>query len=105
MPPIDPDRCDPYTRCRIITMKEAIEVEAILFSHQLARNTVDPEIKRQLARTRYIEAQQQKVVNWLLPGVSSVLETTIAYEQVAVHETGRRGGGRPPLRPAQPRGR
>ncbi|MCZ9345580.1 hypothetical protein NGM37_48385, partial [Streptomyces sp. TRM76130] len=58
-----------------------IEVEAILFSHQLARHCPDPEIKRQLARTRYIEAQQQKVVNWLLPGVSSVLETTIAYEQ------------------------
>ncbi|MEE1672054.1 hypothetical protein RCR19_42330 (plasmid) [Streptomyces sp. WAC07094] len=84
--PIDPDRGDPYTRCRIITMN-GIEVEAILFSHQLARNTVDPDVKRQLARTRYIEAQQQKVVNWLLPGVSSVLETTIAYEQVAVDLT------------------
>ncbi|TDC06607.1 hypothetical protein E1265_34655 [Streptomyces sp. 8K308] len=84
--PIDPDRCDPYTRCRIITMN-GIEVEAILFGHQLARRTGDPEIKRQLARTRYIEAQQQKVVNWLLPGSSSVLETTIAYEQVAVDLT------------------
>ncbi|MET7443578.1 hemerythrin domain-containing protein, partial [Streptomyces sp. NPDC005568] len=84
--PIDPDHCDPYTRCRIIAMN-GIEVEAIMFSHQLARNTVDPEVKRQLARTRYIEAQQQKVVNWLLPGVSSVLETTIAYEQVAVDLT------------------
>lgn len=83
MEPIDPDRCDPYTRCRIITMN-GIEVEAILFSHQLSRHTADPEIKRELARVRYIEAQQQKVVNWLLPGVSSVLETTMAYEQVAV---------------------
>lgn len=34
------------------------------------------------------EDQQQKAVNWLLPGVSSVLETTIAYEQVAVDLTG-----------------
>jgi hypothetical protein len=84
--PIDPDHGDPYTRCRIITMN-GIEVEAILFSHQLARNTVDPEVKRQLARTRSIEAQQQKAVNWLLPGVASVLETTIAYEQVAVDLT------------------
>ncbi|WP_411104915.1 hypothetical protein [Streptomyces sp. cmx-4-9] len=84
--PIDPDASDPYTRCRIITMN-GIEVEAILFGHNLARNCVDPEVKRQLARTRYIEAQQQKVVNWLLPGVSSVLETTIAYEQVAVDLT------------------
>ncbi|MEU3726294.1 hypothetical protein [Streptomyces sp. NPDC031705] len=84
--PIDPDASDPYTRCRIIAMN-GIEVEAILFSHDLARNCVDPEVKRQLAGTRYIEAQQQKVVNWLLPGVSSVLETTIAYEQVAVDLT------------------
>ncbi|NUP67905.1 MAG: hypothetical protein HOW71_37695 [Nonomuraea sp.] len=84
--PIDPDHADPYTRCRIITMN-GIEVEAILFSHQLARHCTDLELKRQLARVRYIEAQQQKAVNWLLPGVSSVLETTIAYEQVAVDLT------------------
>ncbi|MCF6523943.1 hypothetical protein [Streptomyces sp. JJ36] len=84
--PIDPDHCDPYTRCRIITMN-GIEVEAILFSHQMARHCPDLDVKQQLARTRYIEHQQQKVVNWLLPGVSSVLETTLAYEQVAVDLT------------------
>ncbi|WTL49338.1 hypothetical protein OG310_29690 [Streptomyces sp. NBC_01497] len=83
MEPIDPDHCDPYTRCRVITMN-GIEIEAILFGHQFARHCPDLEVKRQLARTRYIEAQQQKAVNWLLPGVSSVLETTIAYKQVAV---------------------
>ncbi|ARQ67782.1 hypothetical protein [Streptomyces marincola] len=84
--PVDPDRSDPYTRCRIITMN-GIEVEAILFSHQFARHCPDLEVKRQLAEVRYIEAQQQKAVNWLLPGVSSVLETTISYEQVAVDLT------------------
>src|SRR5512139_2603435 len=84
--PIDPDRTDPYTRCRIITMN-GIEVEAIMFSHQMARHTPDSEIKRKLAQTRYIEQQQQKTVNWLLPGQASVLETTIAYEQVAVDLT------------------
>ncbi|MGN9844596.1 hypothetical protein ACTMTI_41360 [Nonomuraea sp. H19] len=84
--PIDPDHADPYTRCRIITMN-GIEVEAIMFSHQLARHCPDAELKQQLARVRYIEAQQQKVVNWLLPGLASVLETTIAYEQVAVDLT------------------
>ncbi|MFI7702651.1 hypothetical protein [Nonomuraea sp. NPDC049480] len=84
--PIDPDHADPYTRCRIITMN-GIEVEAIFFSHQLARHCPDTDLKRQLARVRHIEAQQQKAVNWLLPGVSSVLETTIAYEQVAVDLT------------------
>ncbi|TDD17108.1 hypothetical protein [Nonomuraea diastatica] len=84
--PIDADRCDPYTRCRIITMN-GIEVEAMMFSHHLARHCRDQEIRRQLARVRYIEAQQQKAVNWLLPGSASVLETTIAYEQVAVDLT------------------
>jgi len=58
-----------------------------MFSHHLARRCPDMEVKRALAQIRYIEAQQQRVVNWLLPGVSSVLETTIAYEQVAVDLT------------------
>ncbi|REF36193.1 hypothetical protein [Thermasporomyces composti] len=80
--PIDPDHCDPYTRCRIITMN-GIETEAVFFSHNLARHCMDSDVRRELARTRYIEAQQQRVVNWLLPGLSSVLETAIAYEQVA----------------------
>jgi hypothetical protein len=84
--PIDPDHADPYTRCRVIAMN-GIEVEALLFSHHLSRHCPSVELKQQLARVRYIEAQQQKVVNWLLPGVASVLETTIAYEQVAVDLT------------------
>ncbi|RBQ16207.1 hypothetical protein DP939_31840 [Spongiactinospora rosea] len=84
--PIDPDHSDPYTRCRIIAMN-GIEVEAVLFSHQLARHCPDIDLKRHLARVRYIEAQQQKAVNWLLPGLASVLETTLAYEQVAVDLT------------------
>ncbi|GGO57272.1 hypothetical protein GCM10012287_52770 [Streptomyces daqingensis] len=84
--PLDPDHCDPYTRCRVIAMN-GIEVEAILFSHQFARHCTDPDVRQMLARVRYIESQQQKAVNWLLPGVSSVLETTIAYEQVAVDLT------------------
>ncbi|WP_131736269.1 hypothetical protein [Actinomadura roseirufa] len=85
--PTDPEESDPYTRCRIITMN-GIEVEAIMFSHHLARVCPDVEVKRRLARVRYIEAQQQKVVNWLLPGQASVLETTLSYEQVAVDLTG-----------------
>jgi hypothetical protein len=84
--PIDPDHADPYTRCRIITMN-GIEVEAVMFSHHMARHCPDLEVKRQLAEIRYLEQQQQKVVNWLLPGQASVLETTIAYEQVAVDLT------------------
>ncbi len=84
--PIDPDHADPYTRCRIITMN-GIEVEALMFSHQFARHCPDMDVKRKLAEVRYLEQQQQKAVNWLLPGASSALETTIAYEQVAVDLT------------------
>ncbi|MDQ3765178.1 MAG: hypothetical protein M3460_27910 [Actinomycetota bacterium] len=84
--PVDPDDTDPYTKCRIITMN-GIEVEAVLFSHHFNRICPDREVKEQLAHTRYLEQQQQKVVNWLLPGTASVLETTISYEQVAVDLT------------------
>jgi hypothetical protein len=84
--PIDPEAVDPYTRCRIITMN-GIEVESILFQHQVARNCPDDEVRRQLAYVRYVENQQQRVVNWLLPGLASVLETTLGYEQVAVDLT------------------
>jgi hypothetical protein len=59
-------------------------VAAIMFSHHLARHRPDQDVRRQLAYTRYIESQQQHVVNWLLPGTASALETAIAYEQVAV---------------------
>ncbi|MEV5413754.1 hypothetical protein AB0K60_33620 [Thermopolyspora sp. NPDC052614] len=84
--PIDPDHSDPYTRCRIITMN-GIETEAVFFSHHFARHCPDTEMRQQLAKVRYVEAQQQRAVNWLLPGLASVLETTIAYEQVAVDLT------------------
>ncbi|MDR3566727.1 MAG: hypothetical protein P4L43_01730 [Syntrophobacteraceae bacterium] len=36
---------------------------------------------------RRIEQQQQKAVNWMIPGNESVLEVTIGYEQVAVDLT------------------
>jgi hypothetical protein len=84
--PVDPDHSDPYTKCRIITMN-GIEIEALLFSHNFARICPDMEVKHKLAEIRYLEQQQQKVVNWLLPGSSSPLETRISYEQVAVDLT------------------
>ena len=58
-----------------------------MFSHQFARNTDNLEIKRALALSRRVEAQQQKVVNGLNPGDQTPLETTIGYEQVAVDLT------------------
>jgi hypothetical protein len=84
--PVDADYSDPYTKCRIIAMN-GIEIEALMFSHHFARSCPSMDVKRQLAEVRYIEQQQQKAVNWLLPGVSSALETTISYEQVAVDLT------------------
>jgi hypothetical protein len=84
--PFDPDAVHPYTRCRVIVMN-GIEVEALMFSHQFTRHSTDKDLQRQLALSRYVDHQQQKVVNWLLPGWSSVLETTIAYEQVATDLT------------------
>jgi hypothetical protein len=84
--PVDPDLTDPYTKCRIIVMN-GIETESILFSHQFHRNCPTMEIKHKLAQSRMMEQQQQKVVNWLLPGAASPLETTISYEQTAVDLT------------------
>lgn len=76
----------PYTKCRGILMN-GIETEAAIFLHQFARHTKDIEVKRNIALSRRIEQQQQKAVNWCIPGNQSVLETTIGYEQVAVDLT------------------
>jgi len=84
--PYDKDDVHPFTRTRIITMN-GIEVEAAIFSHNFARHTRNLDLKRALARTRAIEQQQQKAVNWLIPGDESTLEVTIGYEQVAVELT------------------
>jgi hypothetical protein len=84
--PYDKYEVDPYTRTRVILMN-GIEVESVMFSHQFARHTDNLEIKRSLALSRRVDAQQQKVVNGLNPGEQSPLETTIGYEQVAVDLT------------------
>lgn len=84
--PYNKNEVEPYTRTRVITLN-GIEVESILFSHQFARHTGDLDLRRALAFTRRIEQQQQKAVNWLIPGDESTLEVTIGYEQVAVDLT------------------
>ncbi|UFS69952.1 hypothetical protein LPW11_18965 [Geomonas sp. RF6] len=76
----------PYTKARIILMN-GVEVEGAIFSHQFSRNCDNMELKKQLALTRRVEQQQQKVINWLSPGDETPLETTIGYEQVAVDLT------------------
>jgi hypothetical protein len=77
---------DAFTRCRVILMN-GIEVEAGVFSHSFARVSQDTELKQALARLRLIEHQQQTTINWLNPADQSVLETTIAFEQVAIELT------------------
>ena len=84
--PFDKREVHPYTRTRAIFMN-GIEVESVMFSHQFSRHCDNPEIKRSIALSRYVDAQQQKVVNGLNPGDQTPLETTIGYEQVAVDLT------------------
>ena len=49
--PFDKRDVHPYTRTRVILMN-GIEVESIMFSHQFARHTDNPEIRRALALSR-----------------------------------------------------
>jgi len=86
LPPFRKQEVDAFTRCRIILMN-GIEMEAALFSHSFARVTPDVELKKQLAWMRRVEHQQQNTINWLNPADQSILETTVAYEQVAIELT------------------
>lgn len=76
----------PYTRCRVILMN-GIEVEAMVNSHNASRRIADTGVKQMLALVRKAEQQQQKAVNWLIPGSESTIANTIGYEQVAVDLT------------------
>lgn len=84
--PYKKNQVHPYSRTRGILMN-GVEVENVMFSHQMARNTLDGEVKRQLALMRRVEQQQQKVINWLIPGDETTIEVTLGYEQVAVDLT------------------
>ena len=84
--PYDKNEVHPYSRTRGILLN-GVEVENIMFSHQMARNTLDADVKRTLALLRRIEQQQQKAINWLIPGDETTIEVTLGYEQVAVDLT------------------
>jgi hypothetical protein len=75
---------DAYTRVRIILMN-GLELEALNFQHACAR--MNRELQADLAINRRIEQHQATTVNWLLGADHSPLETTIAYEQVAIDVT------------------
>ncbi|MCE5278106.1 MAG: hypothetical protein ABFD92_09895 [Planctomycetaceae bacterium] len=84
--PFDRFEVHPYTRTRVILMN-GIEVEGAIFKHQFARHCDDMDIRRKLAATRRVEQQQQKMVNWLIPGDQTNIEVTLGFEQVAVDLT------------------
>jgi hypothetical protein len=75
---------DAYTRVRIILLN-GLELEALRFQHACAR--MNRELQPDLAQVRRIEQHQATTVNWLLGADHSPLETTIAYEQVAIDMT------------------
>ena len=84
--PYNKREIDPYTKTRIILMN-GTEFEANWFSHQFARHVDDNDLRRDLALTRYVEKQQQLKISLLKPENESILEHTIAYEQLAVDLT------------------
>jgi rubrerythrin len=75
---------DAYTRVRIILMN-GIEHEAMRFSHACAR--MNKALQLPLAQIRRVEHHQATLINWLIGADHSPLETTIAYEQVAIDVT------------------
>jgi rubrerythrin len=75
---------DAMTRVRIILMN-GIESNANRTQHAFARSNYD--LRLPLAQVRRVEQHQQTMVNWLLPADLSPLETTIAFEQVAIEVT------------------
>src|SRR3954468_13867629 len=75
---------DAFTRVRIIYMN-GLENEALRFQHAAARFNGD--LRLPLAEIRRVEHHQATLVNSLIGADHSPLETTIAYEQVAIEVT------------------
>lgn len=75
---------DAFTRVRVVLMN-GIESEQNRFLHALAR--LSPGLQIPAARVRRVDQFQQTTVNWLLSADHSPLDTTIAFEQVAIEIT------------------
>ncbi len=80
------EKTSPYTKTRVILMN-GTEFESQWFMHNFARHCNEPEILEALSIVRRQEQQQQKRISCLKPINESILETTIAYEQLAVDLT------------------
>lgn len=82
----DKNETDPYTKTRIILMN-GTEYDANWFSHCFMRHTDDLALRQSLGLCRFVEKQQQQKLSMLKPVDETILETTIAYEQLAVDLT------------------
>ncbi len=80
------NKTSPYTKTRVILLN-GTEYESVWFLHQFARHCNNDEIKRAISVVRNQEQQQQKRIACLKPLNESILETTIAYEQLAIDLT------------------
>ncbi len=80
------NKTGPYSKCRVILLN-GTEYESVWFMHQFARHCNNDEILSALSIVRRQEQQQQKRIACLKPINESILETTIAYEQLAVDLT------------------
>ena len=84
--PYDKNQASPYTKTRVILMN-GTEFESNWFLHQFSRHCNNNDLRREIAMVRRHEQQQQKMISSLKPLDESNLETTIAYEQLAVDLT------------------
>ncbi len=76
----------PFTKVRIILMN-GTEFESNWFFHSFARNVDNQDLKREIAKVRLQEQQQQKRISCLKPLNENMLESTISYEQLAIELT------------------
>ena len=82
----DKNQTDAYTKTRCILMC-GTEYEAVWCKHHFNRHVLDNDARREVSLLRKSEQQQQKLIASLKPIDETMLETTIAYEQLAVDLT------------------
>src|SRR5690606_37643258 len=75
---------DAFTRVRVILLN-GLEVDSLRLKHIVSR--FNRELRVPLAQIRRVEHHQNTMINWLLSADHSPLETTVAYEQVAIEVT------------------
>ena len=82
----DKNKVSPWTKVRVILMN-GTEYESNWFLHQFARNCSDDNLRRVISIVREQEQLQQKRISCLKPIDETILENTIAYEQLAIDLT------------------